>query len=144
VNCQRGLVQIALELKSRRLDELLVVGIVWYGRQFSGDIGAPHPAEVYINESIRSWQQTRRLGRGMFSQHDGQGNRSCNQQDGQDDGEASSYSHVSAARPAKGPCSMTPKCRGFCHDSTRGPCHRQTIECRTQTKAEIGKGTFPG
>jgi hypothetical protein len=39
----------------------------------------------------------------MFSQHDRQSNRPCNQQDGQDDGEASSYSHVSAARPAKRP-----------------------------------------
>jgi hypothetical protein len=103
VNCQRGLIQIALELKSGGLDELLVIRIVRYSRQFAGEVSATHPSQVHIDEPIRTGKQARWFGWGMFAQYDGQGNRRCNQQDGQDDGKASAYSHVSAAAPARNP-----------------------------------------
>src|SRR5208337_2963554 len=66
-------------------------------------VGATHPCQVHVHETIRGGKQPRGLGWGMFSQEYGQGNRRCNQQNGQDDGKASSYSHVSAAAPAKRP-----------------------------------------
>ena len=93
VNGERGLIEIALELKPGRLDKLLVIRIVGHRGQVARKVGATHPSQIYVREAICAGKQARRLRWGMFTQHDGRGNRRCNQQDGHNDGEAASYSH---------------------------------------------------
>ncbi len=100
MNGESGFIEIALELKSGRLDKLFVIGVVRYRREFTGDIGSPHPSQVDVDEAIRAGKQPGGLGWGMFAEHDSQSDRCCNQQNGQKNGEAASYSHVSAAEAA--------------------------------------------
>ena len=78
MNGKRSLVQVALELKARFLDELLVFRIVGNVRQMAGDVGAAHPLQIDVKVAIRAGQQAGRFGRGMLAQ------RNC-QRDGRGD-----------------------------------------------------------
>ncbi len=73
------LIQIAFELKTGGIDETLVIRIVRHGRQLTGDIGAPHPLQIDVGKSIGGRKKAGGLGRGMFAEHDHQGDGRSNQ-----------------------------------------------------------------
>ena len=73
VNRDGGFIQIALELKAGGVDEAFVVGIMRHRRQLTGDVGAPHPLQIDVGKSVGGRKQTGRLRRGMFAEHDHQG-----------------------------------------------------------------------
>src|SRR6266849_10178109 len=90
---KRGLVQIALELKTRGLDELLVLLFVGNLRHLPCDVGAPHPLQVDVKIAVRPRKQSGRFGRGVLAQHDYQGNGGCDQHHAEQNGESTSYAH---------------------------------------------------
>jgi hypothetical protein len=96
VQSDRSLIQVALPVDARGVDELLVIGRILGRLQIFVEEGARR-LEVDVDNAVRLWQQARGLGRGYVSQEDGHG------QNGQDRGQypersAGALVHRSAVR----------------------------------------------
>ena len=89
-----GLVEVALELEPRSLDELFVFWIMRNCRQLCSRVDAAHPLDVQVQDSICAWQEPSRFGRGVFAQLHDDGERRGNDQYAGNDGEAASYAHL--------------------------------------------------
>ncbi len=88
-----GLVQIALELKTRLLDKLLVFGLAGNRRQLAGGVECPNPLQIDVEEAVGAREQAGRLRRSVHAQDHDQRYGGHNQQNGQGDEEASSNAH---------------------------------------------------
>src|SRR5581483_10415560 len=86
-------VEVALELKPGRLNELLVLRIMGDLGQVSGNIGAPHPLQVHVKETIGAGQQTGGLGRGVLAKLDSQRDHRRDYHHGQKNWKGASYAH---------------------------------------------------
>src|SRR5262249_22818216 len=80
-----SLVEVALEFKSRVLDELLVFRLVMHRGQLPQHPGASHPLEIQVNKAVSPRQQACRLRRSMLAKLDCGRDRHGYQQDAKKD-----------------------------------------------------------
>ncbi len=88
-----GVVEVALELKSRLLDKILVLGVAGNGGQLAGRVEGSNPIKVDVEESICSRQQPCCLGRSVLAEGDDKRDYSDQRDDNDQDGEAASNAH---------------------------------------------------
>jgi len=66
-----GLVQIALELKTRLFNKLLVFGLAGNRRQLAGDVEITNPLQIDVEEAVRAREQAGSLWRRVLAEgHD--------------------------------------------------------------------------
>ena len=63
MDCEGGLVQIALELKAGLLDELLVLGIMGNGGKLANGLQSSQPFQIYVEKAICPRQKSSGLRR---------------------------------------------------------------------------------
>src|SRR5208337_273388 len=93
VDGEGGLVQVALELKSRLLDKLLIFELAGNRRQLTGGVEGPNPLQVDVEEAVRAREQTGRFRRSVLAQGYDQRYSGHRQQHGQENGESASNAH---------------------------------------------------
>ena len=92
VDGKGGFVEIALELKAGRIDELLVFGLAGDGRELAGAETA-NPFEVDIDKAVGAGKQASGFGRGLAEEHDDGGHHAGNHEESDQDGEGASNAH---------------------------------------------------
>jgi len=66
VDGEGGLIEIALELEARLLDEFLVFGLAGDRRQLAGSVEGPNPLEIDVEEAVGAGQQAGRFRRAFL------------------------------------------------------------------------------
>jgi hypothetical protein len=93
VDGERGLVEIALELKSGLLDKLLVFRLARNRRQLAGGVEGANPFQVDVEETVGAGEQAGGFRRSLLAQEHDQRDAGCDQQNGQGNEEMASNAH---------------------------------------------------
>ena len=93
MHCESRLRQIAFKIESRGLDELVVLGIVLHQRRVGAEIGAAHPLQVDVHETVGARQEARCLRRRVLPQVNHRRERGQKDQQSEQNWEASPKAH---------------------------------------------------